>query len=310
VPLPSIFCLILSNGARPFMQALHEIRSLISRHASTAHADTQLSGLRLLQSSSPTPPKNSMQEPAFALIAQGRKRTSFGKHVLEYGAGDYLVVPVTVPTVGQVVEASQRAPYQAVVMTLRREAIVELTMHAGQSRGAEGNGTAVGKASDKLLDAVARLLRLFEEPSDIAVLQPMIEREILWYLLGGPQGALLRQIGLTDSRLSHVNRAMQWIRSHYSETMRTELLEELTGMSAASLFRHFRALTGMSPLQYQKQIRLHEARTRLVSKEGEVAAVGFAVGYESPSQFSREYHRLFGLPPKADKQRLQALFHR
>jgi transcriptional regulator GlxA family with amidase domain len=101
---------------------------------------------------------------------------------------------------------------------------------------------------------------------------------------------------------------MQWIRGHYSERMRTEQLEELTGMSAATLFRHFRAFTGMSPLQYQKQIRLHEARARLVSREGEVAAVGFAVGYESPSQFSREYHRLFGVPPKADKQRLQELF--
>jgi transcriptional regulator GlxA family with amidase domain len=195
-------------------------------------------------------------------------------------------------------------------MTLRREAIVELAMHASQSRAAGVIGTAVGKASTKLLDAVARLLRLLDDPGDIAVLQPMIEREVLWYLLSGPQGTLLRQIGLADSRLSHVSRAMQWIRSHYSEPMRTELLEELTGMSAASLFRHFRAFTGMSPLQYQKQIRLHEARTRLVSREGEVAAVGFAVGYESPSQFSREYHRMFGLPPKADQQRLQAQFQR
>jgi transcriptional regulator GlxA family with amidase domain len=181
-------------------------------------------------------------------------------------------------------------------------------MHASQRPGADGSGTAVGKASARLLDAVARLLRLYDAPGDIAVLQPMIEREILWYLLSGPQGALLRQIGLADSRLSHVGRAMQWIRSHYSERMRTEQLEELTGMSAAPLFRHFRAFTGMSPLQYQKQIRLHEARARLVSREGEVASVGFAVGYESPSQFSREYHRLFGVPPKADKQQLQELF--
>jgi AraC-like DNA-binding protein len=292
------------------MQPLPEIRSLISRHVSSARADALLPGLHLVQSSSPTPPRNSVQEPVFALIAQGRKRTSYGRHVLEYGAGDYLVVPVTVPTVGQVVEASQHTPYQAVVMTLRREAIVELAMHASQARGADGNGTAVGKASARLLDAVARLLRLFDAPSDIAVLQPMIEREILWYLLNGPQGALLRQIGLADSRLSHVSRAMQWIRGHYSERMRTEQLEELTGMSTATLFRHFRAFTGMSPLQYQKQIRLHEARTRLVSREGEVAAVAFAVGYESPSQFSREYHRLFGLPPKEDKQQLQAWFQR
>ena len=290
------------------MQPLPEIRSLISRHASSARAGTLLPGVRLVQSSSLKPPSNSVHEPAFALVAQGRKRTSYGRHVLEYGAGDYLVVPVTVPAVGQVVEASQRTPYQAVVMTLRREAIVELAMHASQRPGADGSGTAVGKASARLLDAVARLLRLYDAPGDIAVLQPMIEREILWYLLSGPQGALLRQIGLADSRLSHVGRAMQWIRSHYSDRMRTEQLEELTGMSAAPLFRHFRAFTGMSPLQYQKQIRLHEARARLVSREGEVASVGFAVGYESPSQFSREYHRLFGVPPKADKQQLQELF--
>jgi AraC-like DNA-binding protein len=292
------------------MQPLSEIRSLISRHERSAGADTLMPGLRLLESSSPTPPSNSVQEPAFALVAQGRKRTSYGRHVLEYGAGDYLVVPLTVPVVGQVVEASERTPYQAVVMTLRREAIVELTMQATPPRGVDGCATAVSKAPAQLLDAVARLLRLFDSPSDMAVLRPMIEREILWYLLNGPQGALLRQTGLADSRLSHVSRAIQWIRGHYSERMRTERLEELTGMSAATLFRHFRALTGMSPLQYQKQIRLHEARSRLVSRDGEVAAVGFAVGYESQSQFSREYHRLFGVPPKADRQRLQALFHR
>ena len=155
----------------------------------------------------------------------------------------------------------------------------------------------------ELLDAVARMLRLLDRPSDAPVLAPMIEREIIWRLLTGPQGDTIRQIGLADSDLSHVSRAIGWIRDNYAEPMRIDDLARLSGMSASAFHRHFRAVTAMSPLQFQKRIRLQEARSLLVARPGDVAGIGHLVGYDSPSQFNREYRRLFGSPPGQDAAR-------
>lgn len=161
-------------------------------------------------------------------------------------------------------------------------------------------GIAVSDASPALLDAIDRLLVLLDAPDDAAALAAGVEREVLWRLVTGPQGTTVRQIGLADSRLAHLARAIGWIRGHYDEALRVEELAALATMSVSSFHRHFRAVTSMTPIQFQKQIRLNEARARLLAETGDVTSVGLAVGYDSPSQFSREYRRMFGLPPSRD----------
>jgi len=153
---------------------------------------------------------------------------------------------------------------------------------------------------------VARLLRLLDHPADVPVLAPLAEREILWRLLTGPHGGMVRQVGLAGSGLSHVSRAIRWIRENYAEPVRIPDLARLAGMSPSAFHRHFRAVTAMSPVQFQKCIRLQTARSLLVARPGDVAAVGHLVGYDSPSQFNREYRRLFGAPPGQDTARLRA----
>jgi len=223
----------------------------------------------------------------------------------------YLIVSVDLPVISRVVEASGRQPYLGVAITLDPALIARLLLEtsAGERVADEGDdplGLAVSDAPPELLDPVLRLLRLLDRPEDVPVLRPMIEREILWRLLCGTQGALVRQIGLADSSLCHIRRAITVIRSRYAESLRVEDLAEVAGMSEASFYRHFKAVTAVSPLQYQKQIRLLEARARLIAGPQNVAAIGFDVGYESPSQFSREYRRQFGAPPSRDAVRLRA----
>jgi len=296
------------------MNRLAEIRTLIARHAGPMGAAgaraTPLPGLRVVATAAPTQPVNAVYEPALAVIAQGSKRAMLGERVFDYGAGQYLIVSVELPVISRVINASRREPYLGISLILDPAAIAALLLEtaAGERIGAEDGsalGLAVSDAPDDLLDAVLRLLRLLDRPADVPVLRPMIEREILWRLLGGAQGALVRQIGLADSSLCHIRRSIAVIRTRYAETLRVEDLADVAGMSAASFYRHFRAVTAVSPLQYQKQIRLLEARARLIASPQSVAAIGFDVGYESPSQFSREYSRLFGAPPAKDLARLR-----
>jgi AraC-like DNA-binding protein len=277
------------------MQPHAELRSLIARHARIGQVESALAGVRLAMSRVPTETIHHVTEPALAVVAQGAKRALLGDTAFDYGAGQYLVVSVDLPIL-------------AVSLRLRPAAIATLLLEsAGDVRAAgEPAGMGVSDAPPDLLDAVTRLLRLLDRPQDIGVLAPMLEREILWRLLTGAQGAMLRQIGLADSRLSQIGHAIRWIRAHYAEALRIDDLAGVAAMSASSLHRHFRAVTAMSPLQYQKYIRLQEARARLLAAAEDVATVGFAVGYDSPSQFSREYSRLFGAPPGRDAARLRA----
>lgn len=205
------------------------------------------------------------------------------------------------PVVGRITRASADEPFLVAVLELRPARIAELLLETGiRPAGDVPAGIAVSDASPELLDAVARLLTLLDSPADAAVLAAGVEREVLWRLLTGPQGAMVRQIGLADGRLAHLARAIQWIRHHYRETLRVEDAAAVATMSVSSFHRHFRAVTSMTPLQFQKRIRLHEARARLLASRGDVAGVGVAVGYDSPSQFSREYRRMFGVPPSRE----------
>ena len=288
------------------MDALEELRRLISRHAGST--DSAAIGIRAVSTAAPTELAHHVMEPMLAVIAQGAKRAILGESVFEYRAGQYLIVSVDLPIAGHVSEASTEQPYLGAALTLKPAVIANLLLDISASDPGfanEPSGFGVSDAPDELLDAVVRMLRLLDKPRDAAVLGPMLEREILWRLLNGEQGGMVRQIGLADSRLSQISRAIRWIRAHHAQAFRVEDLAEMAAMSASSFHRHFRTVTTMSPLQFQKVIRLQAARARLLAESEDVAAVGFSVGYESPSQFSREYSRLFGSPPGRDVARLR-----
>jgi AraC-like DNA-binding protein len=292
---------------------MRELRMLIARCAGPTQSRRPLPNIIVAASNQPTPPlahmagPGFMAEPSFGLVAQGAKRVVLGDQIFDYAAGQYLIFSVDLPLSGYVVRASATKPFLGFGLMLKPDAIAALLLETGAPRKgkAEPPGIAVSDLTDDLIDPIVRLLRLLDRPEDVPVLAPSIEREILWRLINGAQGAMVRQLGLADSRRTQVARAIWWIRDHYAQSIRIEDLADIAGMSLTSFHRYFRGVTSLSPLQFQKQIRLHEARSRLLSSSQDVAAVGFTVGYESPSQFSREYRRLFGAPPGQDGERLR-----
>jgi AraC-like DNA-binding protein len=286
---------------------LARLKELITDHAGDGLTRSLVPGVSVVCSPTTTEPLCGVAEPTLAVVAQGIKETTLNGRSYTYGAGQFLVVSIDLPVIGHITQGSADEPFLAVVLELRPPMIAALLLETPPSSAARAArahpvpaGLAVSDASAPLLDAIGRLLALLDAPDDAPALAAGIEREILWRLITGPQGATVRQIGLADSRLAHLARAIRWIRSHYEQTLRVEDLAALATMSVSSFHRHFRAVTSMTPIQFQKEIRLHEARTRLLAQPGDVAGVGFAVGYDSPSQFSREYRRMFGVPPSRD----------
>jgi len=283
---------------------LDEMRTLVARHTDRPAPPR----LRLVVNSrtAPTEPAHGLYQPMLCFVLQGAKRVIIGERVVEYRAGHFLVASVDLPVIGQVIEASAEQPYMVVAVALDPASIAALLIDLPHAPDGEAEaGISISPMTADLIDPLLRLTRLLDTPGDIAVMAPMLEREILYRVLLGPQGAILRQIARSDSRLSQVRRAIDWIRQHYAEPLRVEHLAGLAGMSASSFHRHFKAVTAMSPLAYHKQIRLQEARRRLIAAPAAAARVAYAVGYESASQFSREYTRLFGLPPIRDAARLR-----
>ena len=288
--------------------SLTELQRLIARHGrSDAEPLRDLPHVRLMTAVAPTQPFTHVCEPTFALVARGIKRVGLNRTIFECAAGKYLIIPVDLPMDAHVVEATAQSPFLSFGLQMDPDAIATLLLETGTVVAQRNDvaGITVSDLTDDLIDAVVRLLRLLDRPADIPVLAPAIEREILWRLINGQQGAMVRQIGLANSRLAQISRAIRWIRAHYAETIRVEQLANTAGMSLTSFHRHFRIITSMTPIQYQKQIRLQAARSRLVSAAEDVAQVGFNVGYDSPSQFSRDYRRLFGRPPGEDGKRLR-----
>ena len=288
--------------------SLDEIRGLVATYA-RPDLRTPIDGLLLSKVETPEP-DHSLTDPLLVVMAQGGKRLLLGDRVFEYRAGQCLVVAADLPVTGHFLDVSPRTPSLAMGLTLRPAAVAPLLLEAPIARcsriTASPLAIATGEASPELLDAVARMLRLLDHPADAPVLAPLIEQEILWRLLTGPHAGVIGQIGLADSDLTHVSRAIRRIRDNYAEPMRISDLAGLARMSPSAFHRRFRAATGMSPLQYQKRIRLQEARSLLVARPGDVAGVGHLVGYDSPTQFNREYRRLFGAPPGQDAARLRA----
>jgi AraC-like DNA-binding protein len=286
---------------------LAEIRDVIATRA-RPDMSTSIDGLFVSRVET-SEVHHSLTEPLLVVMAQGGKRLLLGEHVLEYRAGQCLVVTTELAVSGHFIDAAPQTPALGVGLVLRPAAIAPLLLETPAARRSAGRADlpaiATGEADIELLDALARLLRLLDRPADARVLAPMIEREILWRLLTGPHGGVVRQIGLADSNVSHIDRVLRWIRANYAEPMRVEDLARMAGMSPAAFHRHFRAVTATSPVQFQKRIRLQEARSLLLAKPDDVAGVGHLVGYDSPSQFNREYRRLFGVPPGRDASRLR-----
>jgi AraC-like DNA-binding protein len=283
---------------------LNQMRALAERHAEGGRRQTIIPRIALHVARAVTSPTSALYQPMLCLVLQGAKQVMIGDRLLRYDPACYFAASVELPVSGQIVQASPDKPYVALSMALDREGLAALLPDVPAQPEGQTAGFAVSAVTPQLLDPWLRLLTLLDTPHDAPVLAPLLEKEILYRLLQGPHGGLLRQIARADSRVSQVRNAMSWIRAHYDEPLRIEALAALAGMSPASFHRHFKAATAMSPLQYQKMLRLQEAR-RLLVVSADATRAAYSVGYESASQFSREYARMFGAPPARDAERLR-----
>lgn len=240
-------------------------------------------------------------EPSLSLVVQGRKRVLMGSEAYEYDAGRFMLTSVDLPTISQVLDGTKAKPFLSIMLKLDLAVVQEVRgevdlhgLHGG------GSGMMIGTVTADLLDAIVRLAALADAPKDIPVIGQLAVREIVYRLLVGPAGAQLRQIAMQGTRCNRIARAIAWLRENYAEPVRIEVLADMAAMGVSTFHHHFSAITKMSPLQYQKRIRLHEARRLLFTESLDASTVAFRVGYESGTQFSREYRRLFGNPPIRD----------
>jgi len=280
---------------------MEELRAIVMRAGDTWTA-TGLPRVAMVRAEACS---DQVYEPMLHLVLQGSKSLSVGDQFLRFEPASYFLVPVDVPAIGQIRSDRPRSPYLAISLALDPVVIASMLNDLPETSSTKVPGFSVSAATPELIDAWLRMMRLIDRPKEAAVLAPMIEREILFRVLQGPQGDMLRQMARAESRLSQVRRAIDWIRAHYAEPFRVEPLADMTGMSVAAFYRHFRAVTAMTPIQYQKRLRLLKARRLLLFEPRDAAAIGFSVGYESASQFSREYARMFGLPPVRDMARFK-----
>jgi AraC-like DNA-binding protein len=284
-----------------------QLAQIITQHApQTGMYGTCLPRLSLFRSDQPTLPIPSVYEASLCLIAQGAKRVSVGDRSLVYDTAHYLVVSLDLPMTGHIIEATSDEPYLCCKIDLDLAALADLVIaEGGLARPAAFPALAVYPSDPDLVDAAYRLVKLLEQPASIPTLAPLIEREILYRLLSGPHGPTLRHLAAADTHLNQVSRAIAQVRARFRHQLRVREIAAAAGMSESSLHEHFKAVTRMTPLEYQKQLRLQEARRLMLTEGASAGAAGFAVGYESPSQFSREYRRMFGAPPRQDVDRLQ-----
>ncbi|WP_040778132.1 AraC family transcriptional regulator [Nocardia pneumoniae] len=282
---------------------LDELCVLLARHARDDGATT-IQDLLVGREESVLPAPPSMAGTRMTLIAQGAKRLAYGEQVYDHRAGQYLVASTAVPLECRFLEATPERPVLGLCLLLQPSQVAEMLLQAGAGTLPDNDtaapAVAFSVASQELLDAAVRLVRLLDQPRDRDVLAPLIKREIVWRLLTSEHGAVVRRIGLSDPRLSPIAKAVQWIRENYREPFQVQDLAQLTGMSSSAFHRNFQAVTRTTPIQYQKKIRLNQARLLLAANPKDVANIGYLVGYDSPSQFSREYRRLFGAPPSQD----------
>jgi AraC-like DNA-binding protein len=267
-----------------------------------------LKGLHFFRSSNPTEPLHGFSRPAFCVIAQGSKEVLLGDSLYRYDPAHYLLSTVELPVAGQIVEASAERPYLSFLLELDPALVSSVMVEAGhlasRSRG-DVRAIDVSPLDANLLDAVVRLVRILDSPAEARILRPLITREIVYRLLMGEQGNRLRHLALLGGPSDRIAEAVDRLRREFDQPLRIESLAREMGMSVSGFHHHFKAVTAMSPLQFQKQLRLQEARRILLAENLDAASAGYRVGYDDASQFSREYKRLFGQPPLRDVERLR-----
>jgi AraC-like DNA-binding protein len=271
---------------------------------------TAVPGLTLHQRDETTPPTSIMYEPRICIVAQGAKRLLLGDDTYVYDEHHFLITSVDLPTVVQIIKASPEKPYLGLVLKVDQREISQLMVDSNlpPPRSQQSSrGMATGEVTLPLVAAFQRLIDLLDEPKDIPILAPIIQREIFYRLLVGDQGRRLRQMASAGSQSQQIAMAIDWLKGNFTRPLRIDDLAMQANMSKSTFHHHFRALTAMSPLQYQKWLRLTEARRLMLTENQDAANAAFQVGYESPSQFSREYSRLFGAPPLRDITSLQQL---
>jgi AraC-like DNA-binding protein len=286
------------------LTALHSLKKNIARWTDKGdQLATAIPGLSLYRRNEQTKLAGGMYEPSICLVAQGAKRVLLGDDVYVYDAHHFLITSVDLPTMWQIIKASREKPCLGLVLRLDRSEMSQLMADSNLPlpRGQQSSrGMAIGEVTLPLLAAFQRLIDLLDEPNDIPILAPMIQREIVYRLLVSDQGVRLRQMMLAEGQSQQITRAIYWLKNNFTRPCRIEELASQVNMSPSTFHHHFRMLTAMSPLQYQKRLRLNEARRLMLTERLDATTAAFQVGYESPSQFSREYSRSFGAPPFRD----------
>ena len=266
-------------------------------------------GFRLARSSRPTAPVHDVYEPAFCFVAQGSKQALLGEEVFRYDPGHYLIFTVDLPLVFQVEEASKERPYLGFRLNLDPSLVASVMMESGieiKKGDASAKALNVGPTDANLLDAVVRLVRLLDSPFEGKVLAPLITREIVFRLLMGGQKARLSHLLASARDAGRISKAIGHLRENFDQQLKMDNIARELGMSLSGFHHHFKSVTAMSPLQFQKQIRLQEARRLMLGEDLDAASAGFRVGYEDPAYFSREYKKLFGAPPQRDITKLRS----
>ena len=283
-----------------------------ARRYADAHADrggvaaTPVEGLVILRETAPSMLRYAVSKPLVALVLQGGKRVTMGSRSFDFGAGDSLLVTTDVPTVSQITTASRALPYYSLVLELMPATIAGLVDQIGPVPFAAEQSVSVDATASEVADTALRLLRLLDRADALAVLGAQLSRELHYWLLHGRHGGAIRALGVTDSHAQRIARAVAILRRRYAETIRVEALADAAGLSLSAFHVHFRSITSLSPLQFQKQLRLIEARRRMLSEGEAVSEAAYGVGYESVPQFTREYGRLFGQPPARDVRQARA----
>ena len=284
-------------------------RKIASFVGSKERLVTDIPGLLLSRRTSPTAPISATYEPSLAVVAQGRKQATLGGTTFIFDESRYLLTSLDLPVICNVIEASEEVPYLCFVLKLEMPVVRELLSRDEiqvHERPLASPAMSTGKTTPELLDACCRLMDLLNRPRDIPFLSGLIQREIIYRILQGPEGARLRAIATLGDQSQRTAKAIMWVRENYAKPLRVEELAKMAGMGVSTLHHHFRALTAMSPLQYQKQLRLQVARGRMLVDGLDAASAAFEVGYESASQFNREYSRFFGQPPMRDIRTLRS----
>lgn len=287
---------------------LQTVRHYLEVHADpTGIAHTPIAGLTTIRSATPSGLVHAISKPLVCLVLQGTKQVTMGASSFTFGAGDSLLIAADVPIVSQITRASADEPYMSLVLDLDLALIADLALQMGPAATGDAMPVRVDPTDAEVADAALRLMRLLDRPAAVPVLHGQLMRELHYWLLCSRHGADIRRLGWPDSHASRVARAVAVLRADYAQPLPVERLAAVAGMSPSSFHQHFRSVTSLSPLQFQKQLRLIEARRRMLAQGDTVATAAFAVGYESVSQFTREYRRMFGQPPARETETARSL---